>query len=739
MTMTHRHALALTMFGLLAGCWFPPGAVLPLPTVMSVERAVANGYDVVACDASSAGGANNAFGPAHHAGYDAYSLCPAGQGIVARTVVGGVPDPVAPLSAARQILDAPPGTSIESVSYYGGLFREECDYSIGLWASDGDANARLLWGYGGNDSCSFSQSGDGFYSVRFSYPVNATRLFLQVQCGFSPCSHPGPVANGVRLRDIAVHFRDDVAPTVSNGRGGAWSSNAWMRSTQTIAFDASDGSGISHASFLVDGAEVREQAKACDFTRASPCPQEGFSGNVETAAIKPDGKHTLTLQAIDAAGNVGQASRDILVDNTPPAQPQGLTLVGGEGWRGTNGFDLRWTDPPETGVAPIAGVEYELCSASGGSCTRGSKDGANIAALDGVRVPSAGDWTLRLWLRDAAGNKDASTAAAPLHLRFDDDPPQVSLAPLDASDPTLLTAPATDSVSGIGSGQIEIQRAGQSTWQPLPTQVEPGRLTARLDDERLKDGTYLLRADAYDGAGNGRVSQTLPDGNLAQLTLPLRIKTRLRVGIVRHIHGKRRLRYRSRARVKFGRPARFRGRLTTSERNPIADADVLVYSQARSTGSTQRLVATLKTSRRGGFSYRTPKGPSRTIRFRYAGQPTVRSATHDIGLLVRAGTTLHTSRKRVVNGETARFHGRLRGGHIPAAGKLVELQVRLRSKWRTFATTRASRHGRWHYDYHFDGTRGRVTYRFRARIPREATYPYDGGVSRVRRVVVRGA
>ena len=31
-----------------------------------------------------------------------------------------------------------------------------------------------------------------------------------------------------------------------------------------------------------------------------------------------DGRHTLRVSAADAAGNVGYAARDVLVDNTPP-------------------------------------------------------------------------------------------------------------------------------------------------------------------------------------------------------------------------------------------------------------------------------------------------------------------------------------------------------------------------------------------------------------------------------------
>ena len=181
-----------------------------------------------------------------------------------------------------------------------------------------------------------------------------------------------------------------------------------------------------------------------------------------------------------------------------------------------------------------------------------------------------------------------------------------------------------------------------------------------------------------------------------------------------------------------------RGRLAGPDGNPIADAEVLVYTQTLRPGAAVRLAATLKTSRRGGFSYRAPKGPSRMVRFRYAGTSTIRAATQDVRFLVHAQSTLRANRRSVVNGETVRFRGRLRGRGIPRAGKLVELQVLLRGRFRTFATVHTDRRGRWHYDYRFDGTRGRQVYRFRARIPREIAYPYEPGRSRLVKVAVKG-
>jgi hypothetical protein len=91
----------------------------------------------------------------------------------------------------------------------------------------------------------------------------------------------------------------------------------------------------------------------------------------------------------------------------------------------------------------------------------------------------------------------------------------------------------------------------------------------------------------------------------------------------------------------------------------------------------------------------------------------------------------------VVNGDAVRFRGRIRGGHLPAR-KRVELQFYARGKWRTFASTRAKRSGRWGYTYRFDGSRGTVRWRFRALITPETGYPYTAGRSRRVAVTVRG-
>jgi hypothetical protein len=192
------------------------------------------------------------------------------------------------------------------------------------------------------------------------------------------------------------------------------------------------------------------------------------------------------------------------------------------------------------------------------------------------------------------------------------------------------------------------------------------------------------------------------------------------------------------ASANYGQLVRVRGTLKSPEGNPMQGVDVQAWTQIKDGVTPPRLIATVKTSRKGAFSFLVRKGPSRSIKIRYAGTEQIRSATENLNLNVRSKTSMRPNHRRRVNGESVRFHGRIKTGRIPKGGKLIEVQVYVRGQWRTFATTRAGAHGTWSYDYRFDGTRGNQTYRFRARVPRETGYPFATGRSGVVRVRVRG-
>jgi hypothetical protein len=293
---------------------------------------------------------------------------------------------------------------------------------------------------------------------------------------------------------------------------------------------------------------------------------------------------------------------------------------------------------------------------------------------------------------------------------------------------------------------LEIQREGTPTWTELPVSVSSDGFSAQIDDGELPDGRYLVRAHVTDAAGNVRTITTMPDGLVAALMLPVRIKTRLAVGHVKRVarksrHGKKRYRriLVTRPRSRYGRTVRVNGRLTTPGANPVAGAPVEVWQQIELPGAPWTRIAEIRTSRTGRFTFRALRGPSRLLRFRYAGTATIRSRTSIVDLRVSARSSLRVDRHRVLNGDFVTFRGRVHGRPLPAGGKLVELQVFSRRQWRTFAQPRAdAATGRWLYRYRFEAITGRVQFRFRARIRKEATYPFELGTSRRVRVTVRG-
>ncbi len=101
--------------------------------------------------------------------------------------------------------------------------------------------------------------------------------------------------------------------------------------------------------------------------------------------------------------------------------------------------------------------------------------------------------------------------------------------------------------------------------------------------------------------------------------------------------------------------------------------------------------------------------PTRTRHGRWTsaipGRQRTSTADDQVTLRVPAAATIRASRHTVRNGRRVRFTGKLRGRPYPPKGKVLDLQAFYRHKWRTFATPRAARRGRWMYHYRFQATR----------------------------------
>ena len=117
-----------------------------------------------------------------------------------------------------------------------------------------------------------------------------------------------------------------------------------------------------------------------------------------------------------------------------------------------------------------------------------------------------------------------------------------------------------------------------------------------------------------------------------------------------------------------------------------------VLSQVARAGATQKLGRTpLVTDAEGRFTYRVPAGPSRTLRFAYrsAGEPLF-ACSKAVAVKVRAPVSLRATPRSIRAGQRVRFRGRLRGGYVPAVGKLVELQAFERGRWRSLRNVRTN-------------------------------------------------
>lgn len=707
------------------GSWRLALAAVAVTLAVAVPAAHAGSYDVPACDA--AGGVNNSWAPyvGNSLGTAAYTECPTGgdpwRGMIARSVVqqnGGASGNV----VAQMKFTAAPGTTIIGLNAAYDFYRGDAQWEAAL-----STGSVLLKGcpIGGVNGCSFSSSGQWI-----DVPGGSQVIYIDVYCVTTGCPlDSGDAAHNyvsayARLASASVRLEDDSAPAINSVGGTLWS-DGWKSGTQAVTIDASDNSGIRQTAVLIDGQSAGKTGRNCDATQVIPCPNGVDTFPISTAAFA-DGQHQITVQAIDSAGNPSSTTRTVSIDNSPPGPPQGLAVGGGESWRAKNGFDLHWVNPPAAG-APTAGINWQICPAAGTqTCVNGSKDGDTVQTLNALTVPKDGDWVMKLWLRDAAGNNTPNNGVA-VHLRVDSEAPTAVFSPTDPADPTRVMVQASDATSGIGSGSIDYKPHDATDWTSVPARVDGGRLIANLPDETMPDGLYDLRGHAVDRAGNETSTTTLADGTPMTVTLPLRSPTHLLGGRfqTRHRHGKRVHYLATRVRLGYAKRTRLQGRLSDASNKSMGATALSVTELLDVPGATWQPVRNLATDANGTFRFRTAKrGASRTIRVRYEGTPTVRPSQADVHLAVSASSTLHASRRSVRTGHAVRFSGTLRGGHVPA-GKFVQLQVRVRGRWQTFANPHAKANGGWTYVYKFTGGTGR--YVFRARIPSQAGYPFVTG------------
>jgi hypothetical protein len=580
-------------------------------------------------------------------------------------------------------------------------------------------------------------------------------------CGLDPGSWSA-------LRALTITVEDPAAPVNVGFLGGELVAGGWRRGTQeAVATATDDQAGIRYGETLLDGARVGLTEYPCDkvevggewrASRMRPCLTTVSTTHTVSTNAFSDGPHRLVHCAVDFAGNssCGQ-ERTVLIDNNPPAHPKAVTLAGGEGWRRTDDFDLGWDNPDQGRASPIAAALWRITGSSGFDTGVKLTGGRDRRSLVDLSVPSAGTYSLQLWLRDEAGN-DSAASAVTVPLRLDDVKPEVAFSTEEPG--SQVMADVADEHSGPAGGELLYRRVDASDWTELPTKLVPGNapgkahLVAPMPD--LGYGTYVFRADAVDAAGNSASTSLRADGTQMAIrreppapvakavALPkakpqpqtkakARLFARLRGG-----HGRG-----DSLTVPFGAPALLSGRLTRADGAPLADRELRVVSHPSHGALVPIAVQTVRTGGQGGFETSLPAGPSRRVTVIFSGDAGLEQARRPaLELRVRSGLSLRAEPTRLRTGQAVRLSGKVKsaGAPIPRRGKLVAIQYleKATHRWRPVLVTRTDHHGRYRAHYRFRYVSGSAAIRLRATALAEEHWPYAPGFSPRVTVKVRG-
>jgi hypothetical protein len=649
---------------------------------------------------------------------------------------------------ARWRWEAPPGTGIAQVrgtwwhALHDGM---EQRIGVGTWGGGFDAFASA-----GTTDTTPREFVAGFNPAQ---PALEDRL-LCARAESKWCSLDAGSWSAIRALTITI--QDDQPP--SAGIGGDVLAGGWRRGAQGVGFSGSDvGGGVRFGETAVDGARVNLTEYGCAKTsiggewRATlmrPCSL-GVSGGaaIDTTRFS-DGPHSIHHCVTDFAGNGGCTPvQTFYVDNNPPAHPRGFAVAGGEEWRRTNDFDLTWANPDQGAASPIGGAYWRIEGPAGYDGGAKFAPGRGLAALPDRFVPHAGIYTLSVWLRDEAGN-DSPSSAVSAPLRFDDVPPAVAFEPVDAGEasPQQVRARIADDHSGPASGEIHYRRLDGKQWTELPAKFQRGdpastaQLVAALPGD-LGPGTYVFRADAVDGAGNGASTTRRADGvemtvrrvapsGVASVKRAEQARDKTRIFARLAVRG----RTGTELTVPFGAGATLSGRLLSAGGAGLGGRSVRVVSRPSRGALGKRRTDRVRTGPHGMFRLDLPVGTSRRVTVSFAGEERLEPAFRGpLTLRVRSGVELKATPRSLQTGQEVRFSGSVRsaGAPIPRRGKLVAIQYyeEATASWRPVLVTRTDHSGRFHARYRFRYVTGSAAIRLRAQALPEERWPYAPGSS----------
>jgi hypothetical protein len=462
---------------------------------------------------------------------------------------------------------------------------------------------------------------------------------------------------------------DPSLPAFDSVGGDGWKAEP-ADGQHTIEYAVGDhGSGVKEVGFYVDGILQRSDPAGCVDEQPVPCPSTATGTFSFDTTRLSEGAHTIELRAADASAN--EEVKQLAVTVRRPPAP-------GDASRGSG---------------PVA-------------VTDTTWSGSNVPAVGDVLRGSQGSW-------DGTG-----LSFAYQWLRCDAD--GTDCVPIPGATAVNYTPTAGDVGHALQFCVTATNSGGSATSCSAPTAAvaashpSSGGTTANTADPSDRPGTPATQNPVSTTTGSQSADRGAPNGTPAADRVVLTALMNNRASTMK---------------VKFGKRVPISGKLVGPSGTPIAGAVLEVQTRTALPGASVAEAGKVVTGKDGRYTYVAPAGPSRVVRIAYrshAGDTSFADAS-DVTLLVKAGVTIKATPKKVRNRHATLFTGRLLGRPLAKRGVIVDLQVFFRNKWRTFGAPRTNRAGRYRFKYRFMA--GAATWKFRARVRRESSYPFFEGFS----------
>jgi hypothetical protein len=290
----------------------------------------------------------------------------------------------------------------------------------------------------------------------------------------------------------------------------------------------------------------------------------------------------------------------------------------------------------------------------------------------------------------------------------------------------------------VGEQPADINSADcrQPYLRPVPCPLV-AKGTVELDTAAVANGVHQIALAIKDAGGNCTLSEPVavtvrnpgaPNGGHASRFA--RLEAWFQTKSTRH---------RTAATVSYGRTRAITGRLSDENGVPISDAVLDISATTGRPGSTVKPLGQVATDAKGRFRYLPRSGSSRklTVGYRAFHLDDAASASTTMSLNVRAGVTLRVKPRRVSAHGRIQFTGRLRGGPGRAGTQVVIYALAGPRDRIPVTTVRANKKGRFHFRYRFQNSSPGTTYRFRATLHSQRSYPYATGNSKPATVRIR--